>query len=757
MSLTPWLPVVRKIKDGEAVEQDTVNVPIEQLTQRDQHLFEKFEEVAGKSVLTSFDQPLHPSETFNVGELSVTYYKNDEAGSGLAKGISGFNSTSSSAMFTANSSNYSFGITKTIYSGTKTADVFTEGLCEFPVDIDDSKLGLVQQINGVSETFSVGPYFLSSKTKGKITKDPSGIPVYIGYAISKRKFLLHTVIPEFSQFFINYRYHILDRVAGVPVLNTTWAITAPNTAKLGWIPAASSGVSNIPTGAVFYYNIPTPEVLATDSGLSAYERAEAAELLKYLPPVPSNFIQLYVNGTLSRFKDSFDTSGVFSINEYGLWWHVNTDGLQPWSSTYPQTATTATWNPCLRWRYVGDSTYTNIICTLDDVRGTDARAVEFSTSDDYILWRFAGSSSWTTLQGINALPGYDAGLNKLVQVALDSTSLKTTLDSSRKRIFTSFSQFNPALKTQLVHSLQTSNSETNKSGNFIKFYNRDNPTQLATTGDLLVDINPVFDSVGVSDTLFQDVTQFPSTRAETYTANRALAALAYSKLSGTFKAVVTPVVSKVIGVGGIAVTEQAAGTGVWNISYRGQGMSGQVDSIEPINSRLEFVKLTSYLKLPPPSQTPVGFVGKIVLPKGYSNGNSLNLVFHLFGDTDSAALATNRTIALSFEYSAVSAYNGASPSVYTKVDSFVTFTPNVNPVEFDLTPTSAAYTANTSVKTGYTLVADTQVPLFNIPGGFIHEDTVVNFKIMRVATSSPAYSYPGNIGMLGLYWEIPNA
>jgi hypothetical protein len=757
MSLTPWLPVVRKIKDGEAVEQATVNVPIDQLTQRDQHLFEKFEEVAGKSVLISFDQPMHPDETFNVGELSLTYYKQDASGEGLAKGISGFNSSSSSSMFTANNSNYSFGITKTIYLGTRSADVFTEGLCEFDVDIDDAKLGLLQQINGVVESFSVGPYFLSSKSKGKITKDPSGIPVYVGYAVSKRKFLLHTVVPEFSQFFINYRYNILDRVAGVPVLNTTWSITNPDLTKLGWIPAASAGVSSIPPGALFYYNIPTPEVLATDTGLSIYERAEASELLKYLPPVPSNFIQLYVDGLLSRFKDTFDTAGTYSINEYGLWWHSNTAGNQPWSSQYPQTAQTLLWNPCLRWRYVGDPTYTNVICTLDDIRGADTRAVEFSSAGDYIMWRFVGSTKWTVLQAINTLAGYDAGLFKQVEVALDSTSLKTSLDSSRKKIFTSFSQFNPALKTQLVHSLQTSNTEVNKSGNFIKFYNRDNPTQTATTGDLVVDITPVFDHVGYLDTLFQDVAQFPASRTGSYATNRAIAALAFHKPSGTFKTVVTPVVSKLVGVGGISVTEQAAGTGVWNVSYRGQGMSGQVDSIEPINSRLEFIKLTSYLKLPPPSQTPVGLVGKIVLPKGYSNGNPLNLVFHMFGDIDGLATSPNRTVAFSFEYSAVSAYNGASPTIYTKVDNFVTFTPTTNPVEFELTPFAVAYAANTSVKVGYTELAGSQVPLFSIPGEFIHEDTVVNFKIMRVATTFPAYSYVGNIGILGVYWEIPNA
>ena len=783
MSITPWLPTVRRIKDGETVEQATVNVPIDQLTQREQHLYEKFEELLGKSVLISFGQPVHPRENLSSGELSILYFKSDPHGNGLAKGTTGFSSQSSSAMFSPNNSNYSFGLLKTLYPQTKTADVYIEGLCELSTDIDDPAKGLIEKkADGFVEPFAIGPYYLSAKTPGKITRDPSGIPVYVGYAVGKRQFLLHTNVDEFSQFFINYRYHILDRVAGVPkltggnwsittvgysaapvftgnsgdnagvtvynsstsyagypiagihedtynvtvttggnqtaarfsiaskndaftiklnnallnsylfiddsvgnnvvldftgstlfVVGSSWEVSVFNYKnRLGWISAYDSGVI-APAGAVFYYNIPgltvltDPEALGYDEGLTSQEREESLDLGKYLPPIPENFIQLYVDGTLIRYKDVYDTEGTYSVNEYGLWWHSSFDGDQPWSDEYP----------------------------------TDEEAYP---------------PNWG--------------------------NIKTALGVARKRVFVSFSKFNPALRTQLVSSLKPFNTLDNQAINFIKFYSTDKITQTAPTGDLVVDIDPQFICSGFDDNA---TFTYPVTiDSAAYTSNRAIAALKYSKPEGKFLAAITPVVAKIRGLGGIRVSELPESPGVWQISYMTEGAAGQVDSIEPINSRLEFRELTSYIKLPPPSTTPYGLIGKIVLPKGSVVNRQMNLVFHLFGDTPIEAGNSLRNIAFQFQYSAVSMTNGTNPTNYNLVDTVKRY-PTVNPVEFTLMPSGVAYTQFMAVK-----IANAN---FSIPGSFISEDTIVNFKISRVLPA--ANSYLGNIGLLATYWEIP--
>lgn len=670
MSLTPWLPTVRKIKDGEPVDQGTVNVPIDQLTQREQHLYEKFQELTGKSALVSYGQPIHPTESLELQELSIVFFKSDGSGTGLAKGVTGFSSSQSSSFFTPNNSNYSFGLLKQLYLDNQTADVYTEGLCELPIDIDHENYGLIQKDrDGVVEPFAIGPYYLSSKQKGKITQNPSGIPVYIGYAISKKSFLLHTNVDEFSQFFINYRYHVLDRVAGIPVLyEGNWTITNSDTTKLGWVDAEDSGLI-APAGAVFYYNIPGISTLLNDTSMTydaslfAPEREEAADLGKHLPPIPANFIQLYVDGVLARYNNEFDTEGAFSINEYGLWWHDASEEQQPWSTYYPESAPTDWANIC------------------------------------------------------------------------------DTIAQTRKRIFISFSKFNPAVRTQLVSSIVPYDipGESTPS-NFIKFYSKDNPSETAASGDLLVDINANVDTKGYSDNAGFI---YPTDINNNFTANRALAALKYSKVDGEFKGVVTPVVAKLVEGGGVVITESPTSPGVWSITAA-QGLSGQVDSVEPINARLEFRELMSYIKLPVPSTTPFGLIGKIVFPRGYSNNRAIRLVFHVFGDTNISSGTTNRNIALQFQYSAVSALNGASPTSYNLVDT-AKYSPVVNPVELPIVA-SGNYTAYSSIKL---IHAD-----LTIPAEFVSEDCIINFKILRVAAGNINNSYAGNVGLMATYWEV---
>ncbi len=675
MLVTPWLPTVRRIKDGEAVDQSTVNVPIDQLTQREQHLYEKFESLLGKSVLISFAQPIHPTADIDKGQLNLVYFKSDNAGEGIAKAITGFSSSNSSSSFVPNKSNYVFGIVKTVYPTEKTADIFTEGLCEFPVDIDHPVLGLIQKDGVNIEPFEVGPYYLSRKTPGKITKDPAGIPVYIGYALSKRKFLLHANVDEFSQFFINYRYHALDRVSGVPNKSgATWAINNPDLNKLGWVPVSSVTSLVAPPGAVFYYNIPSVAVISDpmapnyDAALETFEREEALELKKHLPPVPSNFIQLSINGVIQRYKDVYDSDGVYSVNDYGLWWHSNT--TVPWASTYPSSA------PHL----------------------------------------------WSTI--------------------------KTGLGTARPNIFISFSKFNPALRTQLVSSLAPFNTTADRTDNFIKFYSKDTPSLESSTGDLLVKILAPFFPVGFAAPTFT----FPTTTTSSYTANRAIAALEYAPSLGGFRAAVTPVVSKVVGNTPIQVVESPAGSGIWNISYLSEGITGFVDSIEPINSRLEFRGLTSYIKLPPPGATPYGLIGKVVLPKGYLNNKKLNLKLHVFGDVGYVSSSEARNIALNFEYSSVTSADSAafnnSPAE-NRLVSTTSFQPTANPVVIPITAAGSSYTAYQ--------VRTLSSPDLSIPDSNIREDGVVNFKILRVSTSQEPLNYPGNIGLISIYWEISNA
>jgi len=639
MSATPWVPAVRKIKDGETVEQSTVNPPLDQLIQRDQHLYEKFNELLGKSVLLAFDQPVHPDATFGVG-LSVAYYKEDVNGTGLDKAITGFSSSNARSMYAPTDSNFTFGIVRGLNaSGTK-ADLYIHGLCELSYNLDDAVYGLIEQDASSPETFEVGPYYLSRRYPGKITKNPAGIPVYVGYALSKTSFLLQPSVDEFSQFFINYRYNVLDRPAGTPLLTTgTWTLpdttAASAVGKLGWVTASATvlpGVA-IPAGAKFFYYIPGGDY-QYDDNLTDNEKIEASELKAALPPIPSNFVQITVNGITQRLMDDYTPDGIYSVDQYGLWWYSDEDGKQPWAS--------------------------------------DLASGVWETTD------------WPTTKGSDEL---------------------------RPRTFISFSKFNPALRTQLVSSLRPFYGGTS----LIRFYSKDNPTEEAFTGDLYAKIVP----------------EFTVTEANTGTA---VSSLTFDDNTGKFLKGVTPVVSQLTGAGDIKVTEVGSGEGKYQVSYKDEGLTGFVDSIEPVNASLEFMGLNSYIKLPyfATISTPYALIGKIILPSSYAITSNLKLTLHLFGSR-SYGTETTRNVALTFQY----AVSKLGVAITSAASSPVT-------ASFPLTATPTSYTLNTIVKVSS--------PTLVVPQAALTADAIVNFKLTRALLGSGDYT--GDIGLLGIYWSI---
>lgn len=682
MPITPWVPAVRTIKDGEDVSQITVNKPLNQLIQREQHLYEKFEELLGKSVLISYNQEVHPDEQAGAspiisGELNVVYFKSDASGNGLCRAKAGFSSANSQSMYTPDKSNYAFGIIRDL-NPDGTANCYIEGLCELSVDIDDVDNGLIEVERGPGgqvinvETFEVGPYYLSRKFPGKITKNPAGIPTYAGYALSKRQFLLHPAVDEFSQFFINYRYNLLDRPAATPVLDDgVWEIpgTTEMLNRLGWVPASLlEGIYIVPPGAKFYYNIPSS--FAREQGiLSENEIIEASELRTLLPPVPANFIELTVNGVSQRLRDEYTPDGIYKINDYGIWWFADEEGLQPWADDLALFS--VPWEP-----------------------------------DD-----------WPTYKGS---------------------------DARRPRFFISFSKFNPALRTQLVSSLRPFvDPGVENSSSFVQFYLRDNPNKTSSTGDLLVKVTPQFIERGRNTTFVT-----PSTLTTTYTAGRAVADLGYDQVQGKFLKTLTPVVSELVGIGGISVSPVNPGVndGKYSVAYMASGVYGHVDSIEPINARLEFRGLHSYIKLPfaRPVTVPYGLIGKIVLPKKVINSAQLSLTMQVFGTSGYQLTSGDRKIVFNFEYAISTAQNSDAPPAVIAANKVITpLAQHTSLLTVELTPPGQGYEPYTSTNLE---------KVFTIPASVLGEDSVVNFKLLR--SFSENENYVGDIGMLAMYWGI---
>ena len=323
---TTWIPITQNLTDGLDVSAETLNPLFTQYAQRDQYLYEQQQSILDKSTLVAFSQVVATS--VSVG--SVVYSDT----TGLKPAINSFSATGNSSLFQPSNSCYALGIVKNVstLSGINYADVYIKGLVTLPSRVDDPTNGLLQtgECNDGTTPFAPKPLYLSSVSPGKLTANPQGIAVFIGYALDRYTINIDPTVEEFSQFYINYRLNLLDRPAGQPILvSNTWTISNPSSLYLGWVPASYSGVDsvNIPTGASFWYNIPSD--LTTDTSISDTDKSNALELKNAFPPTPSNSTMLVVNGVIQTAYAN--GSGTYIVNDFGIWWINATNGYQPWA------------------------------------------------------------------------------------------------------------------------------------------------------------------------------------------------------------------------------------------------------------------------------------------------------------------------------------------------------------------------------------------------------------------------------------------
>jgi hypothetical protein len=647
----PWISQVTVLNNGEDVSAQSVNPVFDQLSQNDQYLYNTLQELQNKSVLVAPGLPLSSSE-ITAGVMTpgtqwcVYYYNNLITGEkGIKRALSEFGNSLSTAFYSPNISSYGFGITQNISN--TSADVYMEGLLSLTSPLDDPVNGLLDiSSTGVRETFSPGPLFLSSKTPGLLTGTPSGLSVYIGYAIDDSTIILNPQVDQFSALFYSVQLQVLDRPAGTPV-NTggVWTITSPDLTRLGWVPVSVLPTSyTIPSGATFFYNI--PNVFTTDNAdnsgagsLSTFEKQQATLLLNLLPPDPAAQSILTTNGVSQIQVNSTDVNGkngIYSIDQYGLWWYSNTAPTQPWA----EDLASGSWTPAM----------------------------------------------WPTV---------------------------VSSDIERPIIQLLITKFNPNLKDVIVSSLTAYDDGT---VNMIKFLNADNLSLPASTGNIVVQTTTNFD------------TPVDSTANPTAIVN-----LTFSQATGKLTLTTAPIVSTLTTPtnSGLSLTNDTNGNYV--ITQNGQGSVGALDSLDPVNSTLEFLGLNSYIRLKYSSPSPAGIIGKILLPKLFPVNMSLKLVLHVFGFTNTTSTPLN--VGFSFQYAISTA--GGPP-----ISNSTTFTTTT------LAPAIITFPAN------YTALSPlaVQPTLLVIPGASIGPDTIINFKLLQSTAPTNPYNY--DIGILDIYWSL---
>ena len=742
MAVTPWVPTVVTIQDGQDVSAETVNPVLAQYTQREQHLYEKINELQGRSVLIAYDLPIlvRQSDTgVNISVNDLVYYNKinelgvDREGLDLAK-VDFILHSSHYSSFGAGDSSYTVGLVKSIRTDSKTADIYLLGLVTLDQDIDDATSGLLQPGEGNPNiAFDPGPLYLSRSYAGKLTRNPGGIAVFVGYAFDRRTLLLSPNVNELSQLFTTYRYNVLDRPAGIPSLtNTTWTINSVDQNVVGWIPIASLSLAMqglAPANAKFYYQFPTQDKILLDTGITYADRLEQIDFEKALPPNPPNLTLLTVNGVI---QDSLEfnegAEAVYSVNEAGLWWLSDQDGGQPWASNINPTVDVAinTTTNAIALANHGFSTGEGFKLTAS-VMPTSTPQVDSST--EYYVATIADGGHFTvstTSDGSNVIDFTTAGTSvQLVQPYIWKAFNGTV--PYRLKIALQFVKLNPALGQTVVTSL----SKYNPGSEIIRFFEGVSPSTTESTsgtGDLFVQV------------LLKFIAGTPVTSSST-----AIKSLAYSETNGVITFVETPIVSQLATGTGLSINPKTVGgvivPGSYILTASSGSESGRVSSIEPDGAELLYVGLHSYLNMTLPSAVPSSFIGKILLPIGVPAAD-LKLVILLSGSQSLSASPTAKEVDFQFSYAVTKP--GGTMSTTPDGSSLITFN----------MPDS--YARLSCIKIGaVTSPAGIPVTGLAIPASaFSGNDAAVNFKLERTAPSSGAATYAGDIGIIDIYWKI---
>lgn len=308
----------------------------------------------------------------------------------------------------------------------------------------------------------------------------------------------------------------------------------------------------------------------------------------------------------------------------------------------------------------------------------------------------------------------------------------------RKYITFMFVKVNPEYRAAVVTSLKPYNStytnslgETiaNDSTKAVQLVTDADGSSTADRGDLLVRFK-----LPVSSTAQEGTLSDPKT-------STAVKSVSYSEPDGQLVVKTGPSISSIAGVGGVRATTDT-GTGACTIEFAPYAIPNLVTSLEPENSRLEFLGLNSYLAFNY-ARLPCGLVGKFMLPSMLTgNGLKLNLIAFGMGSPESG----KRSVDLVVEYSIT-----GNSQVVVATKTAVTLS-LVN-------PDGGANLTYYKFPTGYLAKTTVTVPLLNssgvtIPASELLPGSLVSFRIQRPKPTETSAVYLSDFCIAGIYWTI---
>jgi hypothetical protein len=262
-----------------------------------------------------------------------------------------------------------------------------------------------------------------------------------------------------------------------------------------------------------------------------------------------------------------------------------------------------------------------------------------------------------------------------------------------------FGKLNPDIRDVVVTSIKPS------TGSLIKFYNANNPTEEATTGDLLADVS--------SATAVNIITTEVGEAIKTVTATAE--GIVFEKGN---------VVTDIVPLAGITASSNSEG--VVSIGSTLSGLNGFISFIEPEGTDFEMYGLNSFLTLINPATRKTGFLGKFQLPSVLPPSTDLQFKLLMIGKANATGV---QKLGFDFSYATSTGTSLLSPVVTT------------SNFEVTLADPFAQYTSYTFTPTA-----------MKIPAAQLLASGLVNFRLTRAVPAANAYT--SDVGLLAIYWTF---
>ncbi len=302
MPNSPWTGRVPFIRNGEPVDQNVANRPLETLAGRDQYLKDRLDAASLGQAVVAYGATL--ASNVLEGQPVAWNKQTQRFEQALADAVV----DTTSGMYVPGLLADVIGVVSYKSAATK-GDVVIAG--RFPTDMD----------NAVDDTPAPGRYYLSSSAPGKLVlqRPPVSVPVlwwdgtYAYVAPSIRSFV---------EEHIHYRFYLVARPAGVNGDDGERVlISDPDPSLPGWLPASHASFNGrAPTGAAFGYNLAAHPALET-----------------HWPPTPVESVVVVVDrgiGNLGGTVAANGLSGLVYADRFGIWWMSDCIGDAPWPDDY---------------------------------------------------------------------------------------------------------------------------------------------------------------------------------------------------------------------------------------------------------------------------------------------------------------------------------------------------------------------------------------------------------------------------------------